>query len=197
MESWNIKGRTLEYLDQSHIYICDGVKVPSVTQLLNRKFGNKYDGISKEVLMKAAERGTQIHKAIECYCKGFDDGSSEVRDFKFLQKHYGFETVENELPIILTFGGETYAGRLDLILKIDGKYAVADIKTTATLDKEYLGHQLNLYRMGVEQSYDYKIESLYGVHLRDGKRKLAKIPIKEEEWLLQSLMLKEPQTDTE
>lgn len=197
MEEWNIKGRKLEYVDQYHLYLVDGVKVPSVTQLLNRKFGKKYDGISADVLKKAAERGTQIHKAIECYCKGFDDGSSEVRDFKFLQKHYGFETVENELPIILTFGGETYAGRLDLILKIDGKYAVADIKTTSTLDKEYLGHQLNLYRMGVEQSYDYKIESLYGVHLRDGKRKLAKIPIKEEEWLLQSLGLNPSTEDTE
>lgn len=197
MNNWTIKGHTLEFLDQSHIYLIDGVKVSSVTQLLNRKFGKKYDGIPKEVLNKAAERGTQVHKAIECYCQGFDDGSSEVRDFKFLQRHYGFEAVENELPIILHFGGNLYAGRLDLILKINNGYAVADIKTTATLDKEYLGHQLNLYRMGVEQSYDYKIDSLYGIHLKGGRRKFVSIPIKEEEWLLQSLMLNETQTDTE
>ena len=197
MEEWKIKNHTLEYVDEYHLYLVDGVKVPSVTQLLNRKFGHKYDAIPAETLKKAAEKGTKVHKAIECYCKGFDDGSAEVRDFKFLQKYYKFDAVENELPIILTFGGNTYAGRLDLILKINDGLAVADIKTTSTLDKEYLGHQLNLYRIGVEQSYDYKIDSLYGVHLKDGKRKLVPIPIKEEEWLLQSLMLNEPKTDTE
>ena len=38
MESWEIKGRTLEYFDESHTYLVDGVIVPSVTQLLSRKF---------------------------------------------------------------------------------------------------------------------------------------------------------------
>ena len=102
---------------------------------------------------------------------------------------YNFSAVRNELPIILDLGGKTYAGRLDMIISINGGYAVADIKTTSSLDKEYLGHQLNLYRIGVEQCYDYKISELYGIHLKDGKRKLVKIPIKEEEWLLKSLGL--------
>ena len=65
--------------------------------------------------------------------------------------------------------------------------AVADIKTTSVLDKEYLVYQLNLYRIGLEQSYDYKIDSLYGIHLRDGKRKLVPIPIVSEEELYEKL----------
>ena len=186
-----INGRTLEFEEANHIYKVDGVIVPSVTQLLKKKFGGEYANIPADVLQKASERGTQIHKAIECYCEGFDDGSQEVRDYKFLERMFQFKAVENELPIILDLGGKTYAGRLDLILKFGDEYAVADIKTTSKLNKEYLGHQLNLYRIGVEQCYDYKITRLYGIHLKDGKRKLVQSPIKEEEWLLKSLELTE------
>ena len=73
MESWEINGRWLEYDDETHTYIVDGIIVPSVTQILGRKFGHKYDDVSAETLNKAAERGTAIHKAIEEFCKeGFN-----------------------------------------------------------------------------------------------------------------------------
>ena len=189
MDSWIINGRCLEYDDETHTYIVDGIIVPSVTQLLGIKFGHKYGDVSAETLNKAAERGTAIHKAIEDFCHGKDSDMVEVMDFAFLMKHYGFDVLENELPIILDFDGKTFAGRLDLILKKRDEIgkAVADIKTTSTLDKEYLGHQLNLYRLGVMQSYGFHITSLYGIHLKDGKRKVVNIPIKEEKWLAESL----------
>lgn len=197
MESWEIDGRTLEYFPDEHIYVCDGIIVQSVTQLLNRKFGKKYDSVDANTLKKAADRGTMIHKAIEDYCKeGIESDLEEVKDFAFLQNYYKFAVVENELPIIVDFAGETYAGRLDLIISFTDlddtvleceKYAIADIKTTSTLDKEYLGHQLNLYRLGVEKCYGYIIENLYGIHLRKGTRKLVEIPIRSEQWLAESL----------
>ena len=68
---------------------------------------------------------------------------------------------------------------MDLILDINGDTAIADIKTTATLDKEYLAYQLNLYRIGYMQSYGIEITQLYGVHLREDKRKLVNIPVNE------------------
>ena len=188
MESWEIKGRTLEYFDDTHTYLVDGIIVPSVTQLLNRKFGKKYDTVDANTLKKAADRGTMIHKAIEEYCKtGRNEEIPEVKDFKFLQHYYNFFVYGNEMPIILNFAGETYAGRLDMIISIEDVFAVADIKTTSTLDKEYLGHQLNLYRIGVEQCYDIAIHKLYGIHLKNGTRKLVEIPIRSEEWLAESL----------
>lgn len=187
MESWVINNRTLEYDDETHTYLVDGIIVPSVTQLLGRKFGHKYDDVDAGVLRKAAERGTMIHKAIEDYCKSGVGDSMEVKDFAFLQKYHKFTVVQNELPIILDIGGDTFAGRLDLIISFDNVLAVADIKTTSTLDKEYLGHQLGLYRLGAMQSYGYDIQKVYGIHLRDGKRKLVEIPVKEEAWLVESL----------
>lgn len=191
MESYDIKGRILEYDSDTHTYLVDGIIVSSVTQLLNKKFGHKYDEVSDSTLRLAADRGTMIHKAIEDFCNGIESNISEVRDFAFLMNYYNFGVMENELPIIVDLGGHTYAGRLDLILSFDGDLAVCDIKTTSTLDREYLGHQLNLYRLGAIQSYGFDIQKLYGIHLKNGKRKLVPIPIKEEQWLVESLNIQE------
>lgn len=183
MESWKIKGHTLEYDDATHTYICDGVVVPSVTQILKFKFGNKYDFVDPEILRASSERGTLIHSAIEIYCKTGDEMASvekELRGFKFLQREYGFKVLENEVPIILFHEGEPIAaGRLDLVLQREDMISIADIKTTATLDREYLGYQLNLYRRGYRQSYGGAVDELFGVHLRGEKRKMASIPISE------------------
>ena len=191
MESWEIKGRTLEYDDATHTYLVDGVIVSSVTQLLNKKFGHKYDDVSDATLRVAADRGTMIHKAIEDFCNGARPEIQEVRDFAFLMNYYNFFVMENELPIIVDLGGHTYAGRLDLIVTFDDYLAVCDIKTTSVLDREYLGHQLNLYRLGAIQSYGFDIQKLFGIHLMGGKRKLVPIPIKEEQWLVESLNIQE------
>ena len=181
METWQINGYTLEYDDESHTYIVDGLIVPSVTQILGVKFGNKYAGVNRSTLERAASRGTAIHEAIEDFCKaGNDDGSKEVHNFRFLQRRYGFNVLENETPIVI-FHHETpiAAGRLDLVLDKAGDTAIADIKTTSTLDREYLAYQLNLYRIGYMQSYGIEITQLYGIHLREDKRKLVSIPINE------------------
>lgn len=182
MESWEINGYILEYDDESHTYIADGVIVPSVTQVLNIKFGDKYASVNPSTLNRAAIRGTAIHKAIEDYCKGNKELISvkEVRNFRFLKKHYNFNVLENETPIVITKeGNPIVAGRLDLVLDINGINALADIKTVSALDKEYLAYQLNLYRIGYTQSYGAEIKELYGVHLREDKRKFVKIPIDE------------------
>lgn len=179
-----INGYTLEFDEESHTYLVDGVIVPSVTQILKVRFGHKYDGINKEVLNRAAQRGTAIHKAIEEYCKGKWDNLDvkEVRNFKFLMVKYAFDVELTEVPIIIFKKDKPIAaGRLDLILN-DGanQKAVADIKTTATLDREYLAYQLNLYRIGYMQCYRQDIKRLYGVHLKDDKRKMVMFPVNQE-----------------
>ena len=177
-----IAGHTLEYYDEDHVYLCDGVVVPSITQILKVKFGNKYNRVSGAVLSRAAEKGTAVHSAIEAYCKrGTESELPELRGFKFLMKNYKFTVRANEVPVIL-FRDDVpiAAGRLDLVLEIDGKIGLADIKRTATLDKEYLAYQLNLYRIAYQQCYRTPIEFLKGVHLREDTRKFVDIPINEE-----------------
>lgn len=178
MITWNFEdGRTLEFDEESHIYLVDGQIVPSVTQVLGKRFGGKYDHVNRETLKRAADRGTRIHKAIEDFCRtGVTDQSKEVHNFHFLCEKNGLEIVENEVPVIIS---NLAAGRLDIVLKQGETYGLADIKTTSQLYKEYLAAQLNLYRIGYEQCYKRKIGALFGIHLREDKRKLVSIPINE------------------
>lgn len=182
MENWNIKGHDVEFIEDSHTYLVDGVIVPSITQILKVKFNKKYDGIPKETLQRASEKGTQMHEVIEKWCKnGEESDLVELRNFKFLKRQYNFTVMKNEVPVILWHDDEIIgAGRLDMVISMNGQVGLADLKRTSTLDKDYLGYQLNLYRIAYQQSYGEEIEFLRGIHLREDVRKFVKIPINEE-----------------
>ena len=182
METWEIKGYIVEYIDETHQYLVDGICVPSITQILKIKFGNKYNNVNDNVLKNASEKGTQVHEAIEKLCKtGEVEELKEVKNFMFLQKHYKFEVIDNEVPVILFKNDKPIAcGRLDLVLKIDDLIGGGDIKRTSVLDKEYLAYQLNLYRIAYKQCYDIDWKFLKGLHLRKDVRKFVDIPINEE-----------------
>ena len=183
-ESFEIKGHTVEFLEDEHIYLCDGVILPSITQILKIKFANKYDGVSSEVLKRASELGTAVHKAIEDFEKySIDDiGCIELRNYKFLKKHYKFKCLDNEVSVILFKDDVPVAcGRLDLVINENGQVGLADIKRTSTLDKDYLRYQLNLYRIAYQQCYGKNIEFLRALHLRNDVRKYIDIPINENE----------------
>lgn len=190
-----IKGHTIEFIEDGHIYLVDGVITLSVTQLLHFKFNHKYDHVSSNVLNSAADKGTAVHKAIEDYCvKGTESDLPELRNFKFLQQKYDFKVYGNEIPVLLFKDDRPIcAGRFDLAIFKDGKTGLADIKRTATLDKEYLGYQLNIYRLAYMQCYGGAIDFLAGIHLRENTRKFVNIPINEdliwqfiEEWEAQN-----------
>lgn len=181
MERWEIGNNVLEFDEESHTYWCDGQKCISVTQLLKFKFPRKYEGIDEEVLKRAAEKGTFIHESIEMYEKyGIESNEiQEFRDYLFLKKQFKFEVTDNEIPIIIKYKDLIICGRLDEVLREAGKTGLGDIKSTATFDKEYLAYQLNLYKLGYEQCYGEVVEFLRGIHLKNGTRKYAPIPINE------------------
>ena len=181
METFSIKGGTLEYFDDTHTYLYDGLMLPSVSQILGMKYKNEYASVPPAVLNNAAQRGTAVHKAIENYNNsGYDDGSEAVRNFKFLQKQYGFEVLDSELPLVIFKDDMPIAcGRLDMTMLMDGETGIADIKTVSTLNKEKIAYQLNLYRIGLMQSYGVDAKFLKIIHLRDGIRKVIDSPINE------------------
>ena len=181
MEQWGINGGVLEYIDDTHTYLFDGVVVPSVTQLLQSKFGGKYNGIPKRVLERAAERGTALHKAIEDYeYQGIETDLEELRNYQRLKKEHGFEVMGNEIPVVLFRDGEAVAaGRCDLFLACQGVFGLGDIKRTYRLDRNYLTYQLNIYRIAFMQSYGITIDFLRGIHLREQVSKYVEIPVNE------------------
>lgn len=177
-----IGNHTLEYYDDIHQYLIDGVCVDSITQLLKIRFKNKYAGISKDTLQRASAKGTEMHEAVEKFCQtGEITDIPELRNFQFLQKKYGFKVLGNEIPVILfdQNGEPISAGRLDMIIEMNGELGGCDLKRTSVLDKEYLCCQLNLYRIAYLQSYGQEWQFLKGIHLREEKRKFVDIPINE------------------
>lgn len=194
METFSIKGGTLEYFDETHTYLYEGLMLPSVSRILESKFNGEYKNVPPAVLNNAAQRGTAVHKAIENYNNsGYDDGSEAVRNFKFLQKQYGFEVLDSELPLVLFKDDMPIAcGRLDMTMLIDGETGIADIKTVSSLNKEKIAYQLNLYRIGLMQSYGVDSQFLKIIHLRDGIRKVIDSPINEKmTWELINKFLEE------
>lgn len=181
MEEYKINGRTVEYDEETHCYIVDGIVVPSVTQILGALF-NDYEGVSAVVLERAREKGTALHEAIERYEKtGEETECRELQNYKFLKRHYGWLNVANEIPIIYEEDGQVlYAGRLDQIIEIDGVFGINDFKRVSAPNKDKIALQLNLYRLGYEQSYQKKISFLSFTQLREDKRKFTRLPIAEE-----------------
>lgn len=179
-ERWDIAGHVVEFVSENHLYFVDGVIVPSITTMLKMKFGGKYSTVAPDVLNAAAYAGTIMHKAIQDYEEqGTDSDLKELRNYKFLKKHHEWECLKNEVPVILFLDDPIACGRIDMLGTMDGNKTLFDFKRTATLDKEYLGYQLNLYRIAYQQSYGEDITALKGIHLRDDTRKLVDIKINE------------------
>lgn len=137
----------IEFIEETHTYIIDGVVVPSVSQILGSTiFKDKYKDVPEFVLQKAKDFGTAIHLAIETNeWIGLDEKQQEVYDrWLALKKEYHIHPVEHEVTVRY---GLDYVGRFDMMAEIDGRLALVDIKTTYNLDKEYLSWQLSMYAL--------------------------------------------------
>ena len=181
IKTFKLNNHTLEFIPEIHRYLVDGILVPCVSDILGYKF-NDYVGVSKEVLNRAAEKGTEMHKAIEMYEKeGLNSDLKEFKNYLFLKNHYNFKNIANEIPIIYEEDGQVlYVGTLDQVVEIDNKLGLNDFKRVSSPNKEKIAYQLNLYKMGYEQTYHKKIEFLMFTHLREDVRKVHNLPINEE-----------------
>ncbi len=181
IKSFELKGHCIEFLEQSHVYIVDGLIVPCVSNILAYKF-NDYVGVSKEVLNRASELGTKMHESIERFEKeGIESDLKEFRNYLFLKKYYKFKNIVNEVPVIYERDGQVlYIGTLDQIIEIDGKLGINDFKRVASPNKEKICYQVNLYKMAYEQTYNKKIDFLSFTQLREDVRKFTELPIDEE-----------------
>ena len=162
----------LEFVEEEHLYLLDGVIIPSVSEILHFIFKNKYANVPKSILNAKANYGTVIHKAIEQYENDQPlPNLNYIQDLNFQQyislKHtYKIEVLEQEKMVHFK---DKYAGRFDMIANIGNNTCLCDIKTTAELDKEYLSWQLSLY----EYAYGKKFAKLYAIWLP--KKDLGKL----------------------
>ena len=104
--SYSIRGHSVVFYEGPHEYYVDGVKVPSVTELLERYSRlhglDDYSNIPQDVLRRAAARGTALHNEIEQFEKFGTRGSSEeFWNYLTLKSRYGVRVESSELPVII------------------------------------------------------------------------------------------------
>lgn len=157
----------IEYVEEGHVYLYKGLYiVPSVTQILQKIFPDKYKNVPRETLMRKASYGSQMHNYIEQYEKGIITIKlNYIQEASFgqylrLKDKYNINVLEQEKIVNYK---DIYAGRYDIYGEVNGVISLCDIKTTASLDKEYLKYQLNLYRFASKDKN--KIKKLYAIWL--------------------------------
>lgn len=177
-----IQGKEVIFDEERHAYTVDGIQAISVTQAVRKCKPDKYTTVNAKTLHEASVRGVRLHNAIEIYEQdGLESNElQEFRDYCFLKSRYGWEVTDSEKMVLYCRDDLVICGRFDQLQRIGDKVILADIKNTSTLDKEYLGLQLNLYRKALKQSYGVDVDGLRGIWLYKGKRKYVSIPINDE-----------------
>ena len=180
----------VEYIDEGHIYLVDGVITPSVSEIIRFIFPNKYQNIPKTILEEKALFGTHVHEAIENHENGKPIDLTEREFLCFeqylkLKERYQIEVIEQETIVHYQ---DRFAGRLDMIATVLGLDALVDIKTTAKLDKESLSWQLGCYAMAYEFLFGITFEKFYCLWLPKGDLgQLVEITPKTKEEILKVL----------
>ncbi len=195
----------IEFIEDGHIYLKDGVIIPSVSEILHFIFPDKYAGVDFNVLNKKAEYGSRVHESIEHYEKVLKRTNTDeafistygilsldenqvfsLKQYMRLKNKNNVEVIVQEQMINYN---DTYAGRFDMIAKINECNCLCDIKTTAQLDKEYLSWQLSLYELAYMSMYHVKpFDKLYAIWLpKRGYGELVEIKRKSTGELLEIL----------
>ena len=144
---------------------------------------NLYNGIDQLTLNKAAAKGVSLHQEIEHYeLHGVIGYTTEFHNYLKVKKHYGFQKELTERMVIIEIGKEVVcAGRFDLLATINGKNLLIDFKRTSQIHQKYVMLQLNLYRLGLMQSYDINIDKLMLIRLRYDAIDVMDLPVMEQD----------------
>lgn len=164
-----------------HTYMFNGKQLSGVTSMLSRTlFRDKYKGISKEVLAKAADYGHNIHEQIELVDSlGVTSDTPAVQDYLRIKNDLGVSTLASEY---LVSDEDLIASSVDTVFN---DLSLVDIKTTSKLDMEYLSWQLSIYAYLFErQNPSLKVPRLLAIWLpkpRYGRSMCVEVPRKSKE----------------
>ena len=178
----------IDFDEEKHEYSVGGIKVPSVSEILAPLSADRYRDLNPAVLQQAAARGTAVHEATEALDYDLNpeimpDIAGYVEAYiNFLRDYFPrWEMVEGRVCNADWDGAEIvpiYAGTVDRYGKIDGKPAVLDIKTYASMTTDALiaaSCQTQLYRCAIDNNYTSLWHDMkrYVLHLKkDGGYRL-------------------------
>ena len=157
--------------EEEHTYKLGKAYLSGITGIISKYiFPDKYKGIPDSVLMNAAEKGRAIHKDIENYEEGLPYCLIETKAYISLMAENGISHLASEY---IVSDNKRYASAID---KVDDQYNLYDIKTTYTLDEDYISWQLSIYAYLFELQNGFPCNSLFAIWIKGSNAKL--IPIK-------------------
>lgn len=175
-----IKITQVTFVETEHKYfldIGDGLcrELSGVTSLLGRQGrSTNYSGIDAEVLRKASERGTIIHNDVQAGEIFGNYSTKEGKNFGVLKAKESFEVLATEY---LVSDLEYIATMIDLVIYKDGKVILADIKTTAKLNSEYVSWQQSICKYLFEKQTGIVVDEIWAVWLRGDICEIHKLDI--------------------
>ena len=169
---------------EDHTYTLGENFLQGITGILSKHlFQDKYDNVPDFVLERAASRGTFVHECCELIdTLGIIPDNIEAQNYIKLKEEHGLNTIANEY---IVSDEEHFASAIDVVLS---DYSLADIKTTAQFDNEYVSWQLSIYAYLFElQNPDLKANKLYGIWLRNDTAELIEVEKKPKELIKELL----------
>lgn len=182
------EGKQVNFLD-TRFYKRNNLYYPSITSVLQYFPKGKFfeDWIkqvgsnAEHIAYKSAQEGTQTHDAIERYLKGEEiswineqgNANYSLEVWKMILRFVDFwETCKPKLihsEIHLFSDIHKIAGTCDLVLEIDGKIWLLDIKTSNNIHTSY-DLQTSAYATCWNETFEEKIEHTGVIWLKSGKR---------------------------
>lgn len=162
----------LIFFESNHTYEVDGLKLPSVSEIIRFLSREIYTNATQYQLDHAADRGTRVHRACENIDRyGSCEADAEVEPYvlayiEFLKKHKPeWKLIETSM-CDLEWG---FAGTLDRYGIIDGKHVIVDIKSNSSIKPVLVTAQLCGYtRLAMKNNY--QVDAIASLHLKkDGK----------------------------
>lgn len=143
--------------------------------LLKRLFPSKYDGVPKDILAKAAERGSNVHASIELYEKiGVTPSTQEGKAYADITRRNGMVALDCEYTVT---DFKHYASQIDVIYEVQENVVdLADIKTTYKFDEESVSWQLSIYAYMMSLCNPHvKVRKLLGIWLRGDTAQIIEV----------------------
>lgn len=166
----------LQFEEEGHKYIWDGLRVPSVTQILENVGISDFSNVPESILNNSINFGLAVHKMCELYDRGMLEMKSLDPQLlpvlgqwqKFL-KDYQVKLDPNFIEQAFYCSKFKYAGTPDRVCTIKDRNIVLDIKTGAVNPSHAI--QLAAYQLGIAEE-GLKIQGRWTIYLSAEKYKI-------------------------
>lgn len=171
----------INFDEATHTYSRNGNTYTSVTTLLKKyNLSPSYSNIPSDVLLKAATRGHNTHKALENYIKTgvYDDTNIDLVNFNKYITARNIDLTTSQSEAVVYDDNYLIAGTIDWQYVDNGEEVIADFKTTSQIHWDAVAWQLSIYTYMQCKGdiLQYYMKHLKVIHIYNGKLSVRDLP---------------------